>query len=403
MEGCSFRLRPDAVRVIAMLVLLLTYGPVTRDVGAQPAPAPTPEPVAPPGANPPADPGATADPADPNPAVPPPVEPDPDTVLLRERWTPQEAARLRGMAHRISRVLESPAEKVPLKDSAGRKFDMDYAGRIRFNPLDDNWKPVIPNVAEVPFHLAEAESLRRFGLKNEALAIWKSLRAMALFTENPPAYVKQGAADATKRINGMRSEDPDFETLDRATDPYLFYNDTEDHTMLISDRYGWRVKLPGRFRFARAKQGASRDRSRDMDLTSVHLKQGPVVLLIHSDLWARGWKFPKVQGYARVWDFRRSLGPQRSRDFQFTREPHPQSDRCVPARLTRQLAPTGRAKCAVFQTLLSRRGKEFHSMEFFHLRPFAGFMVELRFAVESQARADIVLQSMLNDIVFSDR
>ena len=42
-------------------------------------------------------------------------------------------------------------------------------------------------------------------------------------------------------------------------------------------------------------------------------------------------------------------------------------------------------------------------MEFFHLRPFSGFMLELRYAVEFQSEADALLQEFLNRIVFSSR
>lgn len=376
--------------------VLLVFGLATAaGVLAQPAPEPgTPDPG----------PGTTAPPAT-EPGTPgtEPEGPDRDTLLLREAWTHIEARRIRGLAHRISRVLESPAEKVPLRDSFGRKFDMDYSGRIRFNPLDDNWKPVIPNVSQVAFHLAEADALRRFGLKDEALSLWKSVRAMALFIEDPPAHVKKAAAAATKKINAMRTGDPDFAELDRATDPYIFYHERDDETQLLSDVYGWRVSLPGRFRLARAPQPESDRRSRSIARNTVYLKQRDVILSVSADTWDRGWKIPDVPAYRRIWDLRRSLSPQRKRLLDFRREPHPQGDRCVPGRLNRRLSPDGHARCAIHQTFLARRGKEFHMMEFFHLRPFTGFFLEVRFAIEKQSTADVFLQEFLNRVKFSSR
>lgn len=385
--------------VVALILLATIWVMVPLSLVAQPAPG---NPAPAPGANPPPDPADPNAPADPG-ADPAPLAPDPDTVLLRENWTENEAQRIRGMAHRISRVLESPAEKVPLRDSFGRKFDMDYNGRIRFNPLDDNWKPVIPNVNEVAFHLAEADGLRKFGLKDEALGLWKSVRAMGLFIQNPPAHVKQAAAAATKKINEMRTGDPDFAELDRATDPYIFYHEKEKTTYLLSDVYGWRVRLPGRYRLARAPQPESDRRSESIARDTVYLQQGELTLVVSADLWNRGWKIPDVAAYARIWDLRRSLNPQRKQIFGFRREPHPQGDRCRPGRLDKRLAPDGLARCAVYQTFLARRGQEFHSMEFFHLRPFIGFLLEVRFKQEAQDGADVFLQEFLNTVVFSSR
>ncbi len=280
---------------------------------------------------------------------------------------------------------------------------MDYNGHIRFDPLDDNWQPLIPNVGEVAFHLAEADGLRRFGLKVEALTLWKSVRAMALFVPDPPAFVKEGAALATRNINLMRTGDPDFTELDQASDPYVFYHEQGDETYLLSDVYGWRLRLPGRFQMAHAPEAESQRRSVDFIRKVVHLKQGNLILSIGSDLWRRGWKIPDVQALARIWDMRRSLGAGRKRVLEFRRDPHPEGERCVPGRLSSAFGPDRNEKCAVYQTFLTERGNEFHTLEFFHLRSFAGFFLEIKFVEKDQAAADSMLQRFFGSIFFSSR
>ncbi|MBE7439411.1 MAG: hypothetical protein HS115_13205 [Spirochaetales bacterium] len=331
--------------------------------------------------------------------------------LLREDWISRERGRALGFAGYISNRLERTQERIALTDEDGRNFSISFSGEISFSPLQGGWRPVVPDTSRTALHLAEADGLLSSGLKDEALLIYRALVAMSLFSASPAAAdVRDQARRATQAINALRKE-ADFLLLDQATDPYLFYDSAAGETVLLSDRQGYRLRLPGKFSFLRGRSEAV---SRTHERSIVYLKQADRVLAIGSDLWSRAYKMATIPEYVHVRDGRRPLTVQLKETLSFERTPRP-VERCQ----------AGVPRCQLYRSslrgmgLMARsRGKTleevyeattegdryseqvFDFFEFYLLRPNRGFYAELRFSgAEEEARP--LMEKLIEKAVFS--
>ena len=367
-----------------------------------------------------------------------------DDPLLREDWIQAEAKRARGLTSRLAMLLEKPTSRMVVRDFARRKYQLDFSGKLTFNPYDDNWKPVIPRVSAAPFHQAEAEALAAKGLVLDALALWKSMQAMARFAPRPPAQVTRSARVASVRINRLRNERDEFELMDFITDPYIFYDDRFDFTVLLSDVHGWRIVLPGAWKYVRGKDDFTTPRKTGLTRTLAYLKQGDITITVGSDLFNHAYRIPRLAGYISVWDTRRSLSTQRKQFLDFTRAEHAlQGEYCSatgriaeragansrryrryenevkrrrPLEIACMLADSSlqaperrsinsevyrfeRGKDKAIPKLPARRKLNF--VEFYHLRPTHGFYLGIRYRDKDRSVVSRQLGQILNRIHFS--
>jgi len=331
--------------------------------------------------------------------------------LLRQGWTATERERAAGFAGYISSRLERTQERIALTDEDGRRFSMGFSGDITFSPLQGDWRPVIPDTSRTPFHLAEAQGLMATGLKDEALLVYKALVAMSLFTERPAADVREQARLAARAINVMR-KGSDFSDLDLVTDPFLFYDPDAGETVVLSDRQGFRLRLPGKYTFRRGRSEAV---SRTHERTIIYLKQADLVLALGADLWSRAYKMATIPQYVHVRDGRRPLTVQLRETLSFQRTPVA-STRCGSrewplCQLYRSslrgmglvVRPPDKTLEGVYEaTTEGDRYTEqiFEFFEFYHLRPNRGFYAELRFTGEDRAARSLI-DALIEKAVFA--
>ncbi|MEQ9362600.1 MAG: hypothetical protein RIF32_00065, partial [Leptospirales bacterium] len=282
--------------------------------------------------------------------------------LLRENWTAAERARVAGFVSRLTEAIESPADRYRIPDGAGRNFYIDDRGGLHFEPLYDgvagNWRPVVPDVRNAPLYFHEARALYGRGLKDEALYLMKALRSMLLVAEEPDSEVDfvlreaiQGEARrATQWLNAKRERDPDFARLDRMTDPFAIYNGAAGRTVVLSNQFEWRLRLPGSWRFQRGQDPLTR--AADPNRNMVYLKHAGWRLAIGSDMYAGApGRFANLKSFVREWDLRRTLTPPRKRALSFRRETLAEDLALCPD------AGRGREQCAVFRTGLRDRAR----------------------------------------------
>jgi len=316
------------------------------------------------------------------------VFPDP---LLRGNWISQETQRARGFFHSIGSILERSESRVEVKDSAGRRFELDRHGDIHFNPLEGNWRPVVPSLADAALHLAEAKSLEERGGSSEALGLYFSIVAMARYGMNPPAFLKSAAAEAAVRINRMKNRVRGFDSLETENDPVIFFDSNAGETLLTSDRFGWRFSFPGEFRFMRSRAMDENTETRSV----VHLGRQGITLTVASDLFHPSWKIPGLEELRVVWDERRSLSVQRKQFLGFEREELSFSRRfCRSSRegdLTYCSASSYRIEKPVVYT----------GLEFFALREFHSFYMDVRHPPDQRTEAEAILIRALEKMHFS--
>ncbi len=347
-----------------------------------------------------------------------PLQADP---LLRDNWTDRERARIDGMVSRLTGALESPADRYQIPDGAGRNFYIDDRGGLHFEPLYDgdafNWRPVVPDVRNVALYYAEADALYRRGLKDEALYLMKALRAMRGFVSAPlnseasgaspaPATVLDRPLNATLRsaiireserasawLNAKQKTDSDFQRLDGLTDPFAVYNGEAGYTLVLSNRFGWRLRLPGSWRFQRGPDRFTQAGNANRNV--VYLQHNEWRIMIASDVYAPSpARLLNIKEFIREWDLRRSLTPARKRLLSFRRETGAEDlAACVaPADATELVNSTEtvakqaaflkrRDQCALFQTGLRDRERSYSFREYYRLlaREGRGFFLQFSY------------------------
>ncbi len=326
-------------------------------------------------------------------------------ALLREDWTSDELDRARGFAARLGRAIEAPRRFWELEDEGGRRFTIDPHGRIRFNPLDDNWRPIIPDSRDAALYNAEAEALFEYGLKDEAVLLWKSLRAMAAYLPDPPAYIREAARSASARLNAL-SERDDFAALDAASDPFPIYDGQRDATLVISDRQSFRASFPGRWRFMRAPAGPPRAEGEGV---VVYLQRGDLSASVGRDIWNGAWRFVGLDDFILWWDRRRGLTRQEKIRAGFSRSLAAQhASRCntaigprgvlAPADTNARLAGSREALCALLDSGVQRPADFPRYREYFRLDARGGLRIELRYPARDSATVDAVMDQVLDSV-----
>ncbi len=354
--------------------------------------------------------------------------------LLREDWRAAESRRARGLAARVSRLLEKPGGSIIRRDKDNRVFKVALSGRVSFNPRDDNWKRVVPRLSQADLHLVEARALYKIGARREAFLIWKSLIAMARYSPTARAFVRQAAREAAVDLNRTRANDSDFEDLDRRSEPFVYYDDDANVTLLLSDVYGFRVKMPGLWLFRPG--GDVVERKGDLKEQSAFLKRGKLKLRVSVDAFSRAFRVPVVPGYLSLWDRRRTLSRQRMIMFRFRRGYHLYHNRyCarggLPGEKSRKIAyPRVRRAgderfvrtrdCLMLESTLfangrarapdplvyrfendganpppAVQGRRYNFIEFYLLRRFRGFFLEMRHPTDQKEAADIAMEAIL--------
>ncbi len=323
--------------------------------------------------------------------------------LLRENWTGQESRRARGVISAVGEIIESPRNRWTIEDRRERKFEIDRHGEIAFNPLgpsglyDANWLPVLPDSREAPLYNSEAEALYGRGLKEEALRIWKALRSMTVALPRANAAVRRAAREATARLNHLAERDASFAAVDLRSDPYAFFDDERGRTIVLSDRHGFRLELPGAWKFAADHH--LRGHVRKNTLTSpgdhrppeerdnpdvVHLGHADWIVTIGAD---HGQYHPELPDYVRLWDRRRTLTAQRKRLLAFQRTLSDQhADFCdtradAQGRLSfdrRAGDPENGRFCGLLRSELRDRDRRFYFYEYYVLRGRRGLYIEFR-------------------------
>ena len=308
-----------------------------------------------------------------------PAQPGADP-LLREDWRADEAELARGLAAGISERVEQPRDSFRIADSAGRPFDLDENGRLSFDPWEGGWRPVVPATADAPLYPAEAESLYAAGLKDEALLLYKALRAMVRETPRPPAALRAAAAVATRRINRMAARDSAFGRADNATDPFVFFQspageaDEPGATYIISEKYNWRIILSGAWRFKRSP-------------AAVHLKQGDFYWTMASDFSLAAARRTSLRDYMLYRDRLRGLSRQRKALLSYRRAELELDQDCPAA-----------VRCGAFASELRDRRGPYYFREVYFLGRQGGLYLELRLPPGGEAQADQLLRETLASI-----
>ncbi|MBX7056730.1 MAG: hypothetical protein K1X75_01600 [Leptospirales bacterium] len=350
-------------------------------------------------------------------------------LLLREDWIGEESQRARGFAARLSRALEAPRTWHRVLDQSGRRFEINQQGALRFDPYQGNWRPAIPDLRDAPLHLEEAATLWREGLKEEAMLLWKALRAMSMFEERPSAALRLAAAAAAQRINQAAERD-DFAAYDLASDPFVYRADDGRQTVVLSERFSWRLRLDGVWRFMRAEDAATLQL--DPLQAAVYLGRDGFALTIRSTIWDRDRRFPALDEFILDRDLKRGLDRQLKEALRFERrlsalhgmrcDTAPGPDR----RLRRTSRQRGDGYCAVLESSLSDRyrpqappllrfdeedlaaspspegQRDFKFIEYYLLRPNRGLSVELRYESAQRDQALEIFRSLLETARFGD-
>lgn len=327
--------------------------------------------------------------------------------LLREDWTQTERDRVRGMVSRVTNWIESDSGRYQIPDGAGRNFYIDRRdpGALYFEPLYDgvagNWRPVVPDVRNVALYLTEARALYQRGLKDEALYLAKAVRGMILFADdsnaaldsNLRAAVVREAGAATAWLDYLRERDRDYPRLDDMTDPYALYNGAAGWTMVIADHPGWRLRLPGNWRFLRGRD--------QRGATVVYLAHNEWRVMIGTDVWTSPRLSSNLPAFIREWDQRRTLTPQRKRSLAFRREELAEDLDLCPPSVVKNPERDAVKICAGFRTGLNERGKSFFFREYYRLTPAnnRGLYLEFAYNLSPDAAASAVQEQSVTNVV----
>ncbi len=245
-------------------------------------------------------------------------------------------------------------------DRHGRRFTVDREGKPAFNPLDGNWFPVVADSRDADLHLAEAGALYHYGLKEEAFYLWKAIRAMLQNSSTPSAALSQAASQATQRLNHLTEREHNFVALDQLTDPFPYYEHRQQETRLLSDRAGYRLYLPGKWRFQRKdrKKEVSK-RAERLLFQQVYLKQEHLILRVSScKIRARQSTLAQLIAF---WDGQQGLLEQQKRIRSFQRKPAADHKRyCQQER---------RGDCALLQSRWRDKKRNYRQRwEYYHLQ-----------------------------------
>ncbi len=337
---------------------------------------------------------------------------------------------MRGLVGRISRDVEASRSWYRVQDQRGRQFQINRQGVLRFDPYQGNWRPVVADTRDAPLHFSEAEALWRAGLKDEALMLWKGLRAMAMYEPDAGAAVRRTAAAAAQRINDAAERD-DFAALDLISGPFAYFAGEGGETVALSDRHAWRLRMPGAWRFMRGRDEASQ--RGDPLRVSVHLGHNDFVFSIHSTIWDRNRRFGALDDFVLDQDLKRGLDRQQKRLLGFARDlSQLHTIRCQTAvdtdgRLRAGGGPIDADRyCAVLESSLRTRvrsdGRErlqfdagdqagaaealgerqYNFVEFYLLRPNRGLFIELRFPEKDREAALGMMRYLLERADFGD-
>ncbi|MBL8020460.1 MAG: hypothetical protein JNM27_12395 [Leptospirales bacterium] len=265
----------------------------------------------------------------------------------------------------------------PIRDESGRPFEISRNGAVTFDPVDDNWKPVTPVFEDALLHLAEARSLSKRGLHDEAILLWNSISFMATSQPDAPAYIRQASAEAAREIRALATR-TDVENALQTMDPYYYYHREKNRTYVGSTIIGFRVSFSGKYRTLRH---VIPNNTPDRRQRIVFLGNTERIITIGADAWLTQNPVVDPVSYADYWDRRRRLTQQLKRNTLFKRNPSElNAGICWPAQIV-----AGRAykkNCAIFN-LEAADGIE-RQTEYYELQPFKGIFLGFNGQIEPE-------------------
>ncbi|MCE9598671.1 MAG: hypothetical protein K8S54_11940 [Spirochaetia bacterium] len=256
----------------------------------------------------------------------------------------------------------------PIHDEAGRKFDILRDGSVRFNPVDENWKPVTPVFEDAPLHLAEAQALSKRGMHDEAILLWNSIIFMATSQRTAPAFIRQAAAESTRELRALANK-TDVERTIEAMDPYFYYHRQTNRTYVGSTVIGFKVSFAGKYRTLRY---AIPNNLPDRRHRIVFLGNEERIITIGADSWLTQNPVVDPETYADYWDRRRRLTRQLKRNTMFKRNPSElNAGICWPGQIA--AGTVNRRNCAIYD-LQATEGIE-QQTEYYELVRFKGIFL----------------------------
>jgi len=253
--------------------------------------------------------------------------------------------------------------------------------------------------------------------------------------------VHRAARRSVRMINRLRDNDPDFPQIEFLSDPYLYYNEKTNETIVLSDRIGFRTTLPGLWRFARGPDDARPPGKTTLPKTVVYLRRGNLNVTIGMDRFQSAYRIERIPAYVLLWDQRRSLSFQRKSMLGFRRSidvydgpyckrktrfgefksPHGKNyERLAQALRVRYqrdracyvLASGVGVRRAVPRDPLVARfygrrprpvnvARRYRFLEFYFLRPWSGFFLEVRHAPRTAREAREIMNRVLEKSHFS--
>ena len=199
----------------------------------------------------------------------------------------------------------------------------------------------------------------------------------------------------------------------------MFFNDRINETVLLSDRHGFRLYLPGRWRYVRGKDIRGPYRTREMQMTVGYLKQKRIIITLGADIFSNAYYMRDLKGLVSLWDLRRSLSNQRKSMLHFKRNTHRLSEyycgdkgkvfsrsNLRETRYYRKNSPGNRryqksGQCILLKSSLQSRRKKFRFIEFLYLKDFYGFYLGISHTSVNDKTANTVMNNILRRIHFS--
>ncbi len=145
--------------------------------------------------------------------------------------------------------LSAPPEFQPLEDEWGRRFPLKRDGQLFYHIPDGRWKPAVPVEQQSIHALAEADALFERGSCTEAYLIWKAILAARQSMRYPPAFLLKAAAVASGRVNDTTAKGERFVVCRQEADPFALFIKSQARTLLVSEKNGWKLSLPGSWRW----------------------------------------------------------------------------------------------------------------------------------------------------------
>ncbi|MCS7204149.1 MAG: hypothetical protein NZ853_00460 [Leptospiraceae bacterium] len=149
-----------------------------------------------------------------------------------------------GEISNLRKIIEAPAIEKRIYDSKFREFFLDLQSsslEFSWNEFKKNyadsttqWQLLIPVDGECDFYLAESQNLWKRKRIQEALFLWKSLEHCS---------DRKIQIEASKLISNMIKNET-YKQLYLKMDPIFFFEDTSSKTKIISNLFGFTLKIP---------------------------------------------------------------------------------------------------------------------------------------------------------------